>query len=50
VPDTAITAQANPPGGWIDMPGYSNQFCGGVLGPRVGQVISGFTVDGAMPC
>jgi RHS repeat-associated protein len=50
VPDTAITGQANPPGGWLDMPGVSNQVCGGVLGSRVGQLISGFTVDGGPAC
>jgi len=50
VPDTAITGQASPPAGWLDMPGTSNQVCGGVLGSRLGQVISGFTVDGATPC
>jgi hypothetical protein len=49
VPDTAITGQANPPGGWMDMPGFSNQVCGGLLGSRVGQVIAGFSADGAPP-
>jgi len=49
VPDTAITGMANPPGGWLAMPGGSNQVAGGSLGSRVGQEISGFTVDGAPP-
>ena len=46
VPDTAVTGQANPPGGWLDMPGHSNQVAGGGLGSRVGKPLSGFTVDG----
>lgn len=50
VPDTAVTGKANPPGGWLDMPGFSNQVVGGSLGSRVGQLISGFTVDGELPC
>ena len=35
--DTAVTGQANPPAGWLDMPGHSNQVAGGGLGPRVGR-------------
>jgi hypothetical protein len=31
VPDTAVTGLANPPSGWLDMTGFSNQLCGGVL-------------------
>lgn len=49
VPDTAVTGQAQPPGGWLDMPGTSNQAAGGVLGSRVGNPISHFTVDGQLP-
>ena len=49
VPHTAVTGQANPPGGWLDMPGSSNQVCGGVLGCRVGQKLRGCTVDGQVP-
>lgn len=49
VPDTAITRQANPPAGWLDMPGTSNQAAGGVLGSRVGQRVDHFTVDGQIP-
>lgn len=49
VPDTAISGQPEPPAGWLDMPGFSNQVCGGVLGCRIGQKISRFTVDGNTP-
>lgn len=49
VPDTAVTGQANPPCGWLDMPGTSNQRAGGPLGPRVGKFITHFLVDGALP-
>jgi RHS repeat-associated protein len=49
VPDTAVTGQANPPGGWLDMPGSSNQAAGGVLGSRIGQRVDHFTVDGEIP-
>jgi RHS repeat-associated protein len=49
VPDTGVTGQPNPPAGWLDMPGVSNQCCGGVLGSRVGRTISDFTVDGLPP-
>jgi RHS repeat-associated protein len=49
VPDTAVTGLPNPPAGWLDMPGRSNQACGGVLGSRIGQTVTGFTVDGTVP-
>jgi RHS repeat-associated protein len=49
VPDTAVSGQAQPPAGWLDMPGVSNSACGGVLGCRVGQTVDHFTVDGVLP-
>ena len=49
VPDTAVTGQAHPPAGWLDMPGVSNNACGGVLGCRVGRTIRKYTVDGVPP-
>lgn len=49
VPDTAITGNPQPPCGWLDMPGTSNQVAGGVLGSRIGNLISHFTVDGVLP-
>jgi len=49
VPDTAVTGQATPPGGWLDMSGCSNNACGGVLGSRIGQKIDHFTIDGVKP-
>ena len=48
-PDTAITRILNPIGRWIDMPGYSNNVAGGVIGSRVGQKVGHFTVDGVLP-
>lgn len=48
VPDTAITGLAQPPGGWLDMPGYSNQVAGGVLASRIGQLLKEFSVDGVV--
>ncbi len=49
VPDTAVSGEAEPPGGWLDMPGVSNQAAGGVLGSRIGRLIIGFTIDGVVP-
>jgi hypothetical protein len=49
VPDTAISGNAEPPAGWLDMPGTSNQCCGGGLGSRLGQPIRTITVDGRVP-
>jgi hypothetical protein len=49
VPDTAITGSPIPPGGWMDMPGVSNNCCGGVLGSRLGQIMNGITVNGKRP-
>ena len=48
-PDTAISGAAEPPSGWIDMPGVSHQVVSGVLGSCVGQTISRFTIDGKIP-
>lgn len=49
VPDTAVTGSAQPPAGWLDMPGFSNQIAGGALASRIGQVLTRFTVDGILP-
>ncbi|WP_373778710.1 RHS repeat-associated core domain-containing protein [Glaesserella sp.] len=49
VPDTAVTGMANPPGGWLDMAGVSNNAAGGLLGSRVGQRIDFYTIDGVKP-
>ncbi len=49
VPDTAVSGQPNPPAGWQDMPGVSNDVCGGVLGCKVGQLVDHFTIDGKAP-
>jgi RHS repeat-associated protein len=49
VPDTAISNQAEPPAGWLDMPGTSNQCCGAGLGSRIGKPIRVITVDGKVP-
>lgn len=49
VPDTAITGRADPPCGWLDMPGTINQKAGGVLGSRIDQWLSHFTLDGQIP-
>jgi len=49
VPDAAITGQAVPPSGWLDMTGISNSVAGGGLGPLVGQRIELLTVDGVIP-
>lgn len=49
VPDTAITGQAVPPAGWLDMPGVSNQCCGGGLASRIGQQVDIITVNGVVP-
>jgi RHS repeat-associated protein len=49
VPDTAISGRAEPPAGWLDMPGISNQCCGGGLGARIGKPIRVVTVDGKVP-
>ena len=49
VPDTAISGAAEPPAGWLDMPGTSNQCCGAGLGRRIGHPIRVVTVDGEVP-
>jgi hypothetical protein len=49
VPDTAITGQATPPAGWVDMPGTSNQAAGGGLSSRIGTQMEVITVDGQIP-
>jgi hypothetical protein len=49
VPDTALTGLANPPAGWLDMPGTSNNVAGGGLSSRIGQAINVITVDGRVP-
>jgi len=49
VPDTALSGIPQPPDGWIDMPGKSNNVVGGGLGPRVGTVVDRITVDGKVP-
>jgi len=49
VPDTALTGLANPPAGWLDMVGSSNQAAGGGLGSRIGQTVHVITVDGHVP-
>lgn len=49
VPDTAISGTARPPLGWLDMPGVSNSVAGGALGPRIGQLLNRFTIDGIAP-
>lgn len=49
VPDTAVTGLANPPAGWLDMVGVSNNAAGGTLGSRVGKRIDFYTIDGIKP-
>src|SRR5262249_6103142 len=49
VPDTALTGQAVPPAGWLDMPGTSNNVIGGGLSSRIGQAVDVITVDGQIP-
>ncbi|MGA7615197.1 MAG: RHS repeat-associated core domain-containing protein [Thermoanaerobaculia bacterium] len=49
VPDTAISGEAVPPAGWLDMAGTSNQCCGGGLANRIGTPIRVVTVDGQVP-
>ncbi|MGW1212968.1 RHS repeat-associated core domain-containing protein [Streptomyces sp. NPDC002499] len=49
VPDSAVSGTGQPPAGWLDMPGKSNSIAGGVLGPRVGVLLRGFTVNGGPP-
>ena len=49
VPDTAISGKAEPPGGWLDMPGKSNSAAGGALGSRVGKPVDVILVDGEIP-
>uniref|UniRef100_UPI0013E40A06 hypothetical protein n=1 Tax=Actinacidiphila soli TaxID=2487275 RepID=UPI0013E40A06 len=49
VPDSAISGTAQPPAGWLDMPGKSNSVAGGVLGSRIGVLLRGFTIDGGPP-
>jgi RHS repeat-associated protein len=49
VPDTALTGQARPPGGWLDMAGRSNNIVGGGLSSRIGQTIKAIMVDGKKP-
>jgi hypothetical protein len=46
VPDAAISGQPEPPAGWIDMPGTSNQCCGAGLASRIGKSIRLITVNG----
>ncbi|MEV4352142.1 polymorphic toxin-type HINT domain-containing protein [Actinoplanes sp. NPDC049596] len=46
VPDTAVTGMANPPAGWLDMPGKSNSVAGGGLSSRIGTTIRGMLIDG----
>lgn len=49
VPDTALTGTAQPPAGWLDMPGRSNSVVGGGLSSRIGQRVDVITVDGRVP-
>jgi hypothetical protein len=49
VPDTALTGLADPPDGWLDMPGTVNNVIGGGLSSRIGQTVDAITVDGAVP-
>jgi len=49
VPDAAISGSANPPGGWLDMPGRSNSVVGGGLSSRIGQRLDVITVNGVIP-
>ena len=49
VPDTAVTGQPVPPGGYLDMRGNSSSIAGGCIGNCVGQTIVGYTVDGKIP-
>jgi hypothetical protein len=49
VPDTALTGLPDPPAGWLDMPGTSNNVAGGGLSSRVGQSVDAITVDGKLP-
>lgn len=49
VPDTALTGSANPPQGWLDMPGRSNSVIGGGLSSRIGQKVDVITIDGEVP-
>lgn len=49
VPDAAISGAAQPPMGWLDMPGVSNSIAGGALSSRVGLSLARFTVDGVVP-
>jgi RHS repeat-associated protein len=49
VPDTALTGQANPPGGWLDMAGRSNNIAGGGLSSRIGKPVDIITIDGKVP-
>lgn len=46
VPDTAISGEAIPPAGWLDMPGVSNQVAGGGLSKIIGKKLRLITVDG----
>jgi len=49
VPDTALTKQPNPPLGWLDMPGTSNNAAGGALGPHVGEDVKEILINGKRP-
>lgn len=49
VPDTAISGKAEPPAGWLDMAGVSNQCCGAGLATRIGKPVRVITVDGKLP-
>ena len=49
VPDTQVTGKANPPMGWMPMPGTINQVIGSITQQYQGQHIHGYTVNGAIP-
>lgn len=49
VPDSALSGTAQPPAGWLDMPGRSNSVVGGGLSSRIGQRVDVITVDGRVP-
>lgn len=49
VPDTAISGMAEPPMGWLDMPGKANSIAGGGLAAKVDKCIDFITVNGKLP-
>jgi hypothetical protein len=49
VPDTGLTGLAEPPCGWIDLPGNTNQKIGGALSSKIGKFVVALTVDGVCP-